>query len=256
MVREENGFSCLTLLPACICSWASLYLGRMDGVPVAGQDAGSLQSCADAQEQVAGHQGMPWATLPVHPGLMSCQVLLQMQSYSWLKTGHTTEGCSGTEHCGTGGKPCRCHSSLALTFQTVLFPCNFSGGTDILWSCACFGCSRAGAGAKAGMPDTAEPAGSLSTAAAAVMVWVSHREMQLLKCLPSIPGRGWHPTKAAPPIQQPKGCSFLCEPETGSAKRAFRWHFRNPHYERGNLVLWKSFAVAVSKTLALTCNNF
>lgn len=30
---------------------------------------------------VAGHQGMPWATegfpLPVHPGLMSCQVLLQ-----------------------------------------------------------------------------------------------------------------------------------------------------------------------------------
>lgn len=62
---------------------------------IAGQDAGSLQSCADAQEQAAGHQGMPWATegfpLPVHPGLVSCQVLLQMQSYSWLKTGHSTE---------------------------------------------------------------------------------------------------------------------------------------------------------------------
>lgn len=38
---------------------------------IAGQDGGSLQSCADAQEQVAAHQGMPWATegfrLPVHP---------------------------------------------------------------------------------------------------------------------------------------------------------------------------------------------
>lgn len=132
MVREENGFSCLTLLPACICSWASLYLGRMDGVPMAGQDGGSLQSCADAQEQVAGHQGMPWATegfpLPVHPGLMSRQVLLQMQSYSWLKTGHTMEGCSGTEHCGTGGKPCRCHSSLALPpFKLCFFLATFLG---------------------------------------------------------------------------------------------------------------------------------
>lgn len=80
--------------PAC--------LGGMDGVPLAEQDGGSLQSCADAQEQVADHQGMPWATegfpLSVHPGLMSCQVLLQMQSYSWLKTGCTTEGCSDTEN--------------------------------------------------------------------------------------------------------------------------------------------------------------
>lgn len=114
--------------PACASAgWTvSPWQGR-----VAGQDGGSLQSCADTQEQVAGHQEMPWATegfpLRVHTRLMSCQGLLQMQSYSWLKTGHTAEGCSGTENCGTGGKPCPCHSFMALTFQTALFPHNISG---------------------------------------------------------------------------------------------------------------------------------
>lgn len=74
--------------PACVLAG---WMVSSWGSRTAGQDGGSLQSCTDTQEQVAGHQGMPWATegfpLPVHPGLMSCQGLLQMQSYSCLKLG-------------------------------------------------------------------------------------------------------------------------------------------------------------------------
>lgn len=220
----------------------------------AGQDGGTLQSCADTQEPVAGHRGRPWATegfpLPVHPGLMSRQVLLQMQSYSWLKTGHAPEGCSGTEHSGTGGKPCLCHSIRALTLQTVLFPCNISGGRGANGPALVLDVRGRGR-AKAGMPDTAEPAGCPSTAAAAVTAWVSRTEMQPLKCLPSTPGRGWHPAKAAPPIQQPKRL-LLPLPTRGQLCKE---HIRIPYQERGNLVLWKSLAVAGLKSLALTCHS-
>lgn len=142
-----------------------------------------------------------------------------------------------------------------LPFKLCFFLAIFLGREALMVSCLFWTYPGRGWG-EGGMPDTAEPAGCLSTAAAAVTAWVSRREMQLLKCLPSIPGRGWHPTKAAPPIQQPKGCSFLCEPETGSAKRAFWRHVRIPYYEPGNLVLWKSFAIAVLNSSALACNNF
>lgn len=96
---------------------------------IAGQDGGRAVQMLRSRLQVI--RGMPWATegfaLPVHPGLVPCQVLLQMWSYSWLRTGRITEGRSGREHCGTGGKPCLCHSFLAHTFQTVLFPYNICG---------------------------------------------------------------------------------------------------------------------------------
>lgn len=61
-------------------------------------------------------------------------------------------------------------------------------------------------------------ASCLSTAAAAVTAWVSLGAMRLLRCLPSIAGRGWHHTRAAPPIRQLECGSFLCQPETGSAE--------------------------------------
>lgn len=154
-----------------------------------------------------------------------------------LKLGILRRDAAGMEDHSAGGNPYLCHSSLALAFQTMLSPCNVSRGRGIWWFCACFGCTQAGAWAKAGMADTAEPVSCLSTAAVAVMAWVSRREMRLLKCLPSISGRGWHPATAAPPVQQLKGRSFLCEPETSSAKQGFWWHIRNPLFSK-SMEIW------------------
>lgn len=165
-----------------------------------------------------------WAfLLPTRPGLMPCQVLPQIAEL-WLAQNWACQGrrdAAGTEDCGPGGKPCLCRSSLAM-----LSPCNISEGKGICWFCAWFGCTQAGARAKAGIPDAAaEPASCRSAAAAAVTAWVS-RSNAAIK-MPAI-RRGWHPATAAPPVQQLKSCSFLSEPETGSARQAFWRRVRKP----------------------------
>lgn len=73
------------------------------------------------------------------------------------KLGMPRRDAAGTQDRGAGGKLCLHHSSLNLTFQTPLPPCNVCEGRGIWWVCACFECTRAGSRAKAGMPDAAEP---------------------------------------------------------------------------------------------------
>lgn len=73
------------------------------------------------------------------------------------KLGMPRRDAAGTEDRGAGGKLCLHRFPLALCFQIPLPPCNVAEGRGIRWVCACFECTRAGTGAKAGMPDTAEP---------------------------------------------------------------------------------------------------
>lgn len=70
------------------------------------------------------------------------------------------------------------------------------------------------------MPDTAEPRPGelpLRSSCGSDGVGVSQRNAAIN--MPAIRLWLWvAPTAAAPPVQQLKGCSFLCAPETGSAK--------------------------------------
>lgn len=188
--------------------------------------------------------GKPWAVqgflLPVRPGLMPCQVLLQIAEL-WLARNWACQGgmllaqrivALGENLVSTAPPwpaPFKHYFLLAVFLREEA-----SDGFVLVLDAP-----RQGPGQRQECltQQSCIPASCLSAAAAAVTAWVSRREMQLLKCLPSVSGRGWHPATAAPPIQQLKGCSFLREPETGSAKRAFWWRVRNPHFSK-SVEIW------------------